>query len=407
MGKFQIEDGILVKCNSNENSIVVPEGITTIGENAFNNLKKVKQLHLPSSLKKICRGAFGFCESLEEINLPDKIRSIGSFAFSGCKSLKQIELPENLQTIPEGLFDFCENLAIIKMPSKLKKISRWAFHRCHITEIHISSLSNWCGVNMDFRDSFDWNLSDLPRKLTLPKLYVNNALQDEIIIPLDVTEIKQGVFHQLDIKKVTITDNVCEIGEKAFSECENLEEITFANILPLKIGSYAFTKCNKLHTIVTPGEISVIEDHAFCLCKNLTSADIRSCNEIKDHAFRGCEKLREVHLCDEIVYVGKSAFENCELLEKINFPKNTRKIETETFKGCSNLSNITISNKLCEIGDSAFWGCTSLVSLMVGKNISSIEPYAFFICSNLVLRVHIGSYAAQYAKNNNIMHEEI
>ena len=100
-------------CGSRITEVILPEGITTIDDEAFYGCKDLVKVILPNSLKKIGFRAFAYCESLTEIYIPDSVTRIGSFAFSGCDSLSKISMTARLKRrlLKEVLYSF-ENTEI-------------------------------------------------------------------------------------------------------------------------------------------------------------------------------------------------------------------------------------------------------------------------------------------------------
>lgn len=81
--------------------VVIPEGVTIIGLDAFGNCGKLKDVTLPSSLIILERGVFYNCTSLEKITIPQNVKSIGDYLFFECTSLKDIyNLAIEPQVIP-------------------------------------------------------------------------------------------------------------------------------------------------------------------------------------------------------------------------------------------------------------------------------------------------------------------
>ncbi len=83
-------------------TVVIRDGLTSIGNGAFEGCKSLKEIVVPEGLSSIGERAFDDCESLKEIVLPDGLTSIGWSAFYGCKSLKEIVLPDGLTSIGDG-----------------------------------------------------------------------------------------------------------------------------------------------------------------------------------------------------------------------------------------------------------------------------------------------------------------
>ena len=71
-------------------TVVVEEGVTVIGDNAFKNCIHLVQVQLPSTLRTIARGVFWDCPSIEEISIPAGVTTIGEYAFFYCTALKHV-----------------------------------------------------------------------------------------------------------------------------------------------------------------------------------------------------------------------------------------------------------------------------------------------------------------------------
>ncbi len=93
-------------------SIVIAEGITSLGENAFADFRKLKSVTFPSSMTTIGAGAFLSCSGLETIALPTRVMQIESGAFLGCEQLVSITIPGSVSYISTDAFYNCYNLTI-------------------------------------------------------------------------------------------------------------------------------------------------------------------------------------------------------------------------------------------------------------------------------------------------------
>lgn len=94
---------------------------------------------------------------------------------------------------------------------------------------------------------------------------------DSYIIEPGTTRIEDDAFNFCDaLKKVMIPDTVRTIGEYAFANCQNLEEVCFQQSAKLEyLPEHVFQQCNKLHQIVIPDSVRYISDYAFSFCKGL------------------------------------------------------------------------------------------------------------------------------------------
>ena len=103
-------------------SIIIPEGIIEMGYWAFCDCKSLESITIPSSITKISNGAFSCCESLTSITIPNSITEIGGWTFNGCTSLKSMTIPDRVTKIGGYAFDRCNNLKTIYCKAKSKPI---------------------------------------------------------------------------------------------------------------------------------------------------------------------------------------------------------------------------------------------------------------------------------------------
>ena len=144
-------------------SLVLPQGITTIGNYAFYGCGNLAYIDLPASLTTIGGFAFDGCINLRHIDLPAGITSIGYMAFVGC-TMTQITLPARLTSIGGFAFGFCTNLTQITLSSGLQNIGDRAFDRCtSLTQITCYAVTppalDSSGYIIDADDDTDLNLT--------------------------------------------------------------------------------------------------------------------------------------------------------------------------------------------------------------------------------------------------------
>ena len=151
MNDFIIENNVLTKYTGNSETVIVPEDVKSIGENAFwrSEIKKVK---LPSKLRSIKNQAFANCSELTEIEIPDSVTTIGRAAFSG-SALENITLSAKLKKISEEAFS-STNLKSIDIPEGVTKIERDAFSSCtKLESVHLPRSLESIGHSV-FRDNY-------------------------------------------------------------------------------------------------------------------------------------------------------------------------------------------------------------------------------------------------------------
>lgn len=97
---FEIEKSKLIKYNGGEKNVVIPFGITSIGESAFAN-SEIESVLIPNSVTTIEDCAFWGCESLKFVEIPDSVTEIGDSIFVCCKNLQKAKIS------PKLLFGLC------------------------------------------------------------------------------------------------------------------------------------------------------------------------------------------------------------------------------------------------------------------------------------------------------------
>lgn len=151
------------------------------------------------------------------------------------------------------------------------------------------------------------------------------------------------------IKKVIIESGVTYVGNVAFSECSNLQELEIHSNLT-KIGERAFAYCG-LKKITFYGNVT----------------------EICDEAFFYCTQLETVNLPSKLLKIGVVAFRGCRCLDKINLPEGLKAIDRLAFSACPYLEEIKIPSSVTEIGESIFEGCKYLKKIYYPLSLKSAK----------------------------------
>ena len=228
--------------------VKIKKGITDIGTCVFSGLSNLKWAELDDGIKTIGQSAFSDCKVLEKVKLPANLATIESYVFSGCKTLEKIELPEKLTYIGNGAFSDT-GLRSIRIPASLKRCDKYAFgSNSTVNAVYIEDLTSWLSMEEgpNFFSSEDIELSS---KSPTIKYYVDGELLERLVIPDEVTSIRDYAFNcGKEIREIVFHENVKTIGRSAFLGCENLEltRDKLPNYLQT-IGAYAFAKCKKIH----------------------------------------------------------------------------------------------------------------------------------------------------------------
>lgn len=369
-------------CGSGLKSISIPNSVTSIGENAFGGCKALKNISLPNSLTTISEGVFYKCDSLETISIPQNVISIGDGAFEDCNNLVSINLPDGVTEIGESAFYGCSNLTSINIPNSVISIGDYAFAYCN----SLASVIIPNSVKNIGEKSFE----------AVPNIICETATEENSWGAISVNGFVDGFFVYNDKSKnilksyipnkdslITIPDNVKIIGDKAFSGCEKLVTVNIPSSVT-SIGKNAFEACEKLSSINFQGSgLTSIGDEAFKGCLELTTVMIpSSVTNIGFAAFENCINLYSVTIPDGITRISENLFLGCNNVTSITIPNTVTEIEGGAFEDCESLTTITIPNSVTTIGTRAFAHC-GLNSVTIPNNVSIIDDYAFLGCPNL------------------------
>lgn len=115
-------------------SSIIPEGISMIEESAFEGCVGLTSIVMPEGVKEIGWDAFSGCTGLTNIVIPDSVTEINGGAFFGCTSLTSIVIPKGVTEIGESAFRGCTGLTSIRIPDSVTAIGVSAFYGCNLPE---------------------------------------------------------------------------------------------------------------------------------------------------------------------------------------------------------------------------------------------------------------------------------
>lgn len=226
----------------NIKSIVVEDGVTSIGKYAFYKCSNLEEINIPNSLTEIGVSALGHCYSLSEITIPDSLLSIGSDAFDAT-NIETLEIPASVTFIGGRLCAF----------GKLKKYT--------VAEENTHYYSDKNGVLYN-------------KDKTILIAYPEGAAETSFAIPDGVETIASHAFEgNLVLKEITMSDSVKTIEEFAFAQMPFVEKFIMSSSLE-NIGDSAFYYALALKELIVPSSVKNIGEWAFIELYSLKKAEI-------------------------------------------------------------------------------------------------------------------------------------
>jgi len=391
-------DGVQVKVvngdsfkaeNSTVESVVISEGIISIGDGAFSNFSKLENITLPATLDYVTGSAFRgtpwykaqnekfvivgdgvlikYNGSDENVRIPANVKAIDCSAFMGVKNAKKITIPQGVKYIGENVFTDC-SAEEIEFPSSVNDIANTAFLDSAFIEKHKNKnliVGSGCMISYEVKN----NIIRVPQETVL-LTNLNFPEDNDITLYIGEKVSKISDMEALGLvasfkaaanSPVFSTDNgVLYNRDKSilyrfpiYSDMKRYEVYTYTK----QISSEAFMRSD-LEYILLPQKLSTISDRAF----------------------EECEKLKKIQIPDTAVNIGTSILRNCKNLEICELPDTLIAIPHGIFLGCTSLESVHLSDNVRTIKGNAFYGCTSLKELYIPENLSKIEPKAFYGC---------------------------
>ena len=361
--------------------VVLEDGVTSIGNDAFCDFYDLTSAKLPNGLKRIGAAAFRGCGELMNVTIPDSVTRIEVNAFADCyKALTSVSIPAEMKCIEEGTFMRCESLRSITIPEGIEEIGFTALIACSgLKQLYLPASV----TNINEMDSyFGWESMESINVDSANPVYtsVDGVLFDKSMKMLIVYPAKK------DATSYEIPEGVERICYGAFYASRNLSNITISNTVK-RIGGNTFDDCDKLTSIDFPENVESVGYEAFLECYGLTNAIIRNRNaDVGEHAFDksvtiSCYKDSSADTWAQkngnpIVYLDDQE------RRVLILPANLKTIEAEAFAG--SICETVIVPEGCEsIGARAFANCKNLTYIRIPTSVKTIAEDAFEGCGEV------------------------
>lgn len=368
-----IDEGAFKDC-STITSVVLPDTVTEIREEAFAGCFSLRSVSFGSGLRVIGDSAFKQCSALSSAALPDSLTEIGAEAFMNCFSLAEVTAGSALTDVAEGAFEGTQWLR--RHPDGVIYVGSVVYgYEGAVPESGMIAIAD--GTAVINADAFE-NVPDAAA-FSFPDSLINikgRALDgtawyaEKEYGPVFAGNVLYA-FKKLPLPTdtaVTVPEGTTGIADGAFEQCNDRYYITSV-LLPesLKyIGDNAFEGCSGLGYIIIPDGVTHIGAHAFQDCSDMRQAVLgKGLTYLPDFAFFGCDLLTSVNL-GGIRTIGENALSSCGFVA-LDIPEGVEEVESYAFSGCYELSIVRLPASLGYISSYAFSGCIALTSLSVAE----------------------------------------
>lgn len=371
-------------------TVILPNGITTIGAYAFYYCNHVENINFPESLEQICTYAFNYCSGLKTIRFGNNVRNINDNAFASCTKIEEIDFglspttigyyafspasslvtikAKKIKSIGSYAFSSCQKLVNLQLGDSLKTIDYCAFSGCYVLPaVHLPASLTYMLAN-SFRYCYALDTITVHPDNTV---YDSRNNCNAVISTANKTLV-------LGCCKTVIPNEITTIGENAFYECRRLQSITFPTGLK-QIQSYAFYNCDSLTTLTLPEGLQGLYDKAFSDCDRLQSVNLpNSLNTVGCGVFNNCKALTTPVYNDNWFAYMPANYEGGYII-----PESLQHLACEAFYNCTKLTSVLIPERVKAIANYTFHNCQSLNAIHIPDSVTSIGQYAFQYCAKL------------------------
>lgn len=451
--------GNAFKNNTFITSVVLPEGMLYVNDEAFYGCTSLKSITIPSTLKSLGYNVFYDCTAVETIyfnavNMEDVSSNYNPFYRTGENTDGvKVVFGASVKAIPNVLFsldgsysvkvtevEFAKGIALeeigsysfrytpiksITIPETVTTVGECAFYGCEKLEsiyFNAKYVKNWSTYSgMFYRAGAQGSGITLyvgPEVTYIPEyMFVNSTYNPsttdaaklvKIVFANSgaLTKIGNYAFSATPLTDVEIPSSVSSVGESAFYNCSSLVTVKLPDNLSVISGGL-FENCSSLEAVNLPKSLTEIQAYAFSGCSKLAIDVVipEGFKTIANYAFDGCSAIKTITLPSTLEVIGENAFSGCSSVTAVALPEGLIEIGNYAFGGCSSLKTITIPDSVVTIGGSAFYNCTSLeaVNMNVNSDLKTIGGNAFAYCTSLKSITipknvtSLGSYVLQYS----------
>lgn len=338
---------VLTAYNGPGGNVVIPEGVRYVGLGI--GWENENYGHI-----------FAGREDITSVTIPEGAVAIGGGAFAGCTGLTSVTIPNSMQEITNSAFSGCSGLTSVTIPGSVQRIATGAFSGC------------------------------------------------------------------TGLTSLTLCDGVGAIGGESFKGCTSLTSVSFPSSATIQ--GLAFQDCTNLIDVIIPATVCITdnpfdgtawrEKQGDWLVINGTLLEYTgekldivvpdNVTTLGSYWYKGdWDEIRSITIPNSVTKIGDSAFNGgfsvppWGTLSTINIPNSVTNIGAGAFAH-SDLASLILPDSVTVIGNGAFSDCQYLTSIVIPSSVTTIGNWVFENSSHVTIHGSTGSYAEDYAKENNI-----
>lgn len=379
------DDGTYYSCIGFEGlqaNVVIPDTfnelpVKEIGESAFANKTFVTSVVIPNGVETIGQSAFKNTR-ITSVRIPDSVISLGVQAFYDCRTLSSVTIGKGVTTLPNQVFGHCSFTSVI-IPEGVRELGGNTFLEC--TSLKTVGFQGTPSTIADYAFLHCTSLKDIyvpwsNGKVAGANWGATNATM-HYICEVDDDGLVYTLLHELKTSfGTTYYNEMCySVSGYAGEKSNVVVPDTFHGMPVTSIGREAF-RDNKIVTSISLGANLLVIGYASFMTSRITSITIpKSVREIEAHGLRtGFLKEVTFEANSQLEYIRSSAFYDAKM-PTISIPASVMGVDEKAFTKCSALTKVTFEGKPYYIDTTVFSNCESLYEIYV--------PWASWEGSNL------------------------
>ena len=373
-------------------------GATVITPGQFSGNMGLKKVIIPEGVTEIGEMAFYSCMFLESVVFPSTLKKIGKMAFMSCRNLSKVELPDGIEEIGDHAFGATNNLKEVRLPDSLKKVDRTLFGMGGDSPYATAYMSGdlACRLMEEYNKGKSW-----PSDAIYARHYVIDGAGYEEMSDF-WKKVKDGTVKPAKAPKAEPKQPAQAAPAPAEKPAAKPAGTTEKKPAAAKPGTKPASTKSGTKTATTKSGTTPAAAKPKAKTGTRT-INLRGATVIKVGKFWDDTDPRPIIIPEGVTTIESSAFTRA-MMESVTLPKSLKKIGDFAFNECKNLQSVEIQDGLEEIGFMSFGKCRKLNDLYLPDSIKTLDKSAFISNvknHNSNVTIHLSGKLARYLDKKN------